>query len=202
LKVGFYHYARPETGNAPQQEAGAFLEAIAGLPCDLPLVLDVEGAAANVGPDTLTDWVYEWLTEVQRRTGNRVMVYTYAAFARENLGAKLADFPLWIAHYGVDRPGANATWSDWAVFQYASDGNVLGIDGNVDVDEMDINFWKGLFEVSEETNDAPQITEDAANKVIADLGALYEACADEDVKAAAHLAAEALRQAAGITEEE
>jgi N-acetylmuramoyl-L-alanine amidase CwlA len=40
--------------------------------------------------------------------------------------------------------------------------------------------------------------EDAALKVIADLGTLYNASADEKVKAAAHYAADALRDAVGI----
>lgn len=144
LKVGFYHYCRPETGNTAAKEAESFLAAVAGLPASLPHVLDVEEAAANLGAAKLTDWCYSWLQTVEQRSVHRVMVYTGAYFASKYLGAKLAKWPLWVAHYGVNQPMANPTWQRWSVFQYTSSGKVAGIAGNVDMNEMDATFWAEL----------------------------------------------------------
>ncbi|MED1954138.1 GH25 family lysozyme [Brevibacillus centrosporus] len=145
LKVGFYHYCRPETGNTAVKEAESFLTAVAGLSAVLPHVLDVEGEAANFGATKLTDWCYNWLETVEQRSGHRAMVYTGASFAKTYLGAKLAKWPLWVAHYGVNQPMANPTWQRWSVFQYSSTGKVAGIVGNVDMNEMELAFWAELI---------------------------------------------------------
>lgn len=149
LKVGFYHYARPETGNSPVQEAESFASAVNGLKSDLPHVLDLEDdkdhKVSALGAAFLTNWAYEWLAEVRKRTGHKVMLYTGGSFARSYCGSKLAEFPLWIAHYGVDTPMANNTWRKWSMFQYASDGKVPGISGKVDMNVMELDFWNELF---------------------------------------------------------
>ncbi|TMV49345.1 glycoside hydrolase [Paenibacillus mesophilus] len=144
LAVGFYHYCRPETGNTAAMEAEHFLETVAGLPVTLPYVLDVEGEAADLGASRLTDWCYEWLSIVEQRTGHRCMVYSGGFFARSYLGSKLARWPLWVAHYGVDTPMSNGTWDRWAMHQYSETGRVDGIDGRVDLNEMDLVYWEEL----------------------------------------------------------
>lgn len=165
LKVGFYHYCRPETGNTAVKEAESFLTAVAGLSAVLPHVLDVEGEAANCGATKLTDWCYNWLDTVEQRSGHRAMVYTGASFAKTYLGTKLSKWPLWVAHYGVNQPMANPTWQRWSVFQYSSSGEVAGISGNVDLNEMDVTFWAELIN--------PQKGDNPVNKL-----------ADENTKAA------------------
>lgn len=144
LEVGFYHYCRPETGNTATKEAESFLAAVSGLASVLPHVLDVEGEAAKCGAAKLTDWCYNWLETVEKRSGHRAMVYTGASFAKTYLGAKLSKWPLWVSHYGVNQPMANPTWQRWSVFQYSSTGKVAGIVGNVDMNEMELAFWTEL----------------------------------------------------------
>lgn len=156
LKVGFYHYARPETGNSPVQEAESFTNAIKQLPSDLPHALDLEGAASALGREDLTEWAYQWLTEVKKRTGHKVMLYTGGSFAKTYCGAKLAEFPLWIAHYGVDTPMPNNTWGRWSVFQYTSGGRVDGISSNVDMNAMELDFWMSLTEEELPFQDVPK----------------------------------------------
>lgn len=152
LKVGYYHYARPETGNSAKAEAEAYLDTIRGMNPSLPHVLDVEGAAANIGKDRLSDWVADWLTAVTGYAGQKVMIYTGASFAKSYLlGAKLAGYPLWVAHYDAERPMSGPTWDRWAMWQYTSGGSVPGIAGRVDMNEMDLAFWRELFEVSSQT---------------------------------------------------
>ncbi len=143
LKVGYYHYARPETGNSAAAEAESFLAAVKDTPSDLPHVLDLEGDASKLGASKLTAWALEWLDSVGQ-SDHRVMLYTGAAFARSYCGAALGKYPLWIAHYGVETPMGNSTWDKWSMFQYTSSAIVDGIAGKADMSEMDIDFWNDV----------------------------------------------------------
>jgi hypothetical protein len=44
-----------------------------------------------------------------------------------------AEDPLWIAHVGVDQPTVPEPWEDYAIWQYAWNGSIPGIDSAVDV---------------------------------------------------------------------
>jgi lysozyme len=140
LKVGYYHYAHPEL-NAPETEAANFYRNIKQYRADFPHVLDVEGDAALSSRMKLTDWCLKWLQEVEKLSGHKCMIYTGAYFARDHLGAALGKYPLWVAHYGQDKPLDNSTWSKWSVFQYADDGKVAGIAGDVDMNAMEESFF-------------------------------------------------------------
>lgn len=138
--VGYYHYAHPEL-NAPETEAAHFYRTVKGFRADFPHVLDVEGEASKLGAAALTAWCAKWLEEVEKLTGHKAMIYTGASFARTYLGPSLGVYPLWVAHYGVDKPMSNNTWPVWAVFQYTSSGRVDGIAGNADVNAMERAFF-------------------------------------------------------------
>lgn len=154
LKVGLYHYANPELDDA-KAEAAHFAEVVKGIKADFPHVLDVEGDAAQIGADKLTTWCMTWLKEVERLTGHPGMIYTGASFAHSNLGKQLAQWPLWVAHYGVEQPMRNDTWDKWSMFQYSSTGHVSGVIGNVDVNAMELTFYTKWV-----TPDVPQPTAD------------------------------------------
>jgi lysozyme len=141
IEVGFYHYAHPEN-NDPKAEAAHFAATVNGIPSKLPLILDVEGEASKIGAAALTKWCATFLQELERLTGHAVMIYTGGSFAKTYLGKELAKWPLWIAHYGVDKPMSNSTWGTWSAFQYTSSGKIDGITGNVDVNVME----KDVFE--------------------------------------------------------
>lgn len=162
LKVGFYHYAHPEK-NDPFSEAANFFRTVSGSRADFPHVLDVEGEADNIagGGAALTAWCITWLKEVERLTGHPAMLYTGASFARSNLGKELAKWPLWVAHYGTDKPMANTTWNEWCVFQYTSSGSVKGIVGNVDVNAMEKAFYDKYAGI-------PQPTAEDTIKIVVD----------------------------------
>lgn len=140
LKVGYYHYSHPEQYDA-LSEATYFASVIASYKTDFPHVLDVEGNASSVPSSKLTDWCAQWLTAVKQQTGQDTMLYTGASFAKTYLGKSLGQWPLWVAHYGVDKPMDNGTWDKWAAFQYTSTGKVNGIAGNVDMDAMESDFY-------------------------------------------------------------
>ena len=164
LRIGFYHYAHPELNDAGK-EAANFAKTAAGCKTDFPHVLDVEGEASKVPDEQLTAWCVEWLETVEKLTGHPAMLYTGASFAKSNLRKPLGKWPLWIAHYDTDRPMANDTWSEWAVFQYTSEGTVAGISGNVDVNAMEQAFFDN-YAVLPATSG--QTVEDAVKIVVND----------------------------------
>jgi lysozyme len=185
--VGYYHYAHPETNRA-LDEARAFVEATKGRSPQLPYVLDLEGAAANLGKVELTTWALVFMREVKKLTCADVMLYTGAYFARDEVGVELAEFPLWIAHYGALTPLANSTWEKWTCFQYTSSGSVAGIAGNVDMNE-----YNGS--VSELVR--YQMSAEDANKVIAFLKAGYDFVNDPESHAEFKRIANELRKVSG-----
>jgi lysozyme len=195
IPAGYYHFGHPED-NSAVAEAEAFCDVVNGLPYQLPHCLDLEGVdAAALSTEDLTTWALTWMRTVKKLTGARVLLYTGAYFARDELGKAASEFPIWIAQYGATTPLANGTWKEWAAFQYSDGGTVPGIDGKVDMDYMDAEFFVEVIGVSEQG-----IVQDAAQKVIAVLGALHEASDNNNVKAAAHFAADKLREETGIEE--
>jgi len=143
LKVGFYHYARPY--NDPRLEVGNLLETTKDYPHDLPYALDIEVNEGRSRAD-LTLFCKLWLETIQERTGESPILYTYTSFAKSYLGPELNRWPVWIAHYGVDRPGNNGIWDRWAIFQYTSDGGLESYNGRLDLNVMEADFMsKSVF---------------------------------------------------------
>lgn len=138
IKVGYYHFAHPDL--SAQAQAEHFVQTVKGLPCDMPLVLDIE-TDKGLTPAQITAFCLAFLTHVKGHTGKTPMIYTGAYFAKRNLGKTLAGFPLWVAHYNTNQPILNPTWSRWAVFQYSDCGKVAGIKGSVDMNCMEKDFW-------------------------------------------------------------
>ncbi|SFT15132.1 GH25 family lysozyme [Paenibacillus sp. BC26] len=169
IKTGFYHYAHPESNDA-KSEAAHFANTIKGFKSDFPHVLDVEGDAEQLSTSKLTPWCVDWLTEVQRLTGHPTMLYTGASFAKTELTQPLGQWPLWVAHYNVDKPMDNPTWNEWAVFQYSDDGRVDGIGGDVDMDAMEQAFYD-LY--ANPGQPQPQSPEDTIKIVVNDKLAAY-----------------------------
>lgn len=133
MLVGFYHFFRANVD--AKLQAKYFVDAIEGKSCDCKLALDIE-TTEGIEPDALTDMCIVFLEEVKRLSGLDVVVYTYTSFANSNLRSKISGYPLWIAHYGVNTPGANKIWPSWIGFQYSEKGTIAGINGNCDLDEF------------------------------------------------------------------
>ncbi|EOU1808086.1 hypothetical protein DMN40_09675 [Clostridium perfringens] len=136
LKVGFYHFFR--ANKRAKDQANFFIDylnEIGAVNYDCKLALDIE-TTEGVGVRDLTSMCIEFLEEVKRLTGKEVVVYTYTSFANNNLDSRLSSYPVWIAHYGVNTPGANKIWSSWIGFQYSENGVVTGVDGGCDMNEF------------------------------------------------------------------
>jgi GH25 family lysozyme M1 (1,4-beta-N-acetylmuramidase) len=146
IKVGVYHYAKFITESSAKAEAEFFVSKIKDYDIDLPLVLDLEDEVHKHIPKlTLSRLALVWFQTVEKLTGKKTMLYTGSYFARDQLDNTLKDYPLWVAHYNTNKPLDNSTWDKWSIWQYTSTGKVDGIDGNVDMNYMELDFWNELF---------------------------------------------------------
>jgi GH25 family lysozyme M1 (1,4-beta-N-acetylmuramidase) len=134
LVTGLYHFARP--ANAPEADADTFAAKVAQYSAagagHLPPCLDVETGTGN-----LHDWVQRFLTRLRAQAhATTVMVYSSANFFRDHIGESGMDATtlLWIADYGVPAGHPAYLTPRVALHQYADNGTVAGINGNVDLD--------------------------------------------------------------------
>lgn len=143
IRVGTYHFARPEgsTGDA-KAEAQFFVENAVIEAGGLPPVLDIE-ENGGLSAAALTDWALDWLSEVRRLTGVRPLVYTSPNGWKTRFGntTRVADagYDLWLAHWTTGDPIMPANnWGGrgWTVWQYSDCGRISGISTCVDLDRF------------------------------------------------------------------
>ena len=142
---------------------------------DLPLALDLENNCVkknksgvcikNMSRSMVTLWAETWLKTIEDKTGRKPFLYSYSQFlegatARSEI---LRQYPLWLAHYGVNpadpiaQPGQRATigcfvhsWSSancssqWQIWQYSSCG--IGSKYGVPSARLDLNVFRGSAE--------------------------------------------------------
>lgn len=113
--LGFYHYARPENGNNPYNEAANFVKAVKPYLGQCVLALDYEGVAHNYG----TSWAAEFIREVKRLTGVLPMFYTSEAYLSKYADVAATNAGLWVAKYSKKSPVVSP-WKIKAVWQYSS----------------------------------------------------------------------------------
>ncbi|MFR1760331.1 MAG: LysM peptidoglycan-binding domain-containing protein, partial [Christensenellaceae bacterium] len=106
---------------------------IGGKQAQLRPVIDM-GDMAGLTDSEITAIAQAFLSEVETLSGQRGGIYIDASGARDILGASLAQYPLWVANYGVDEPEDNGKWAGWAGWQYTNQGRVPGVKGYVDRD--------------------------------------------------------------------
>jgi GH25 family lysozyme M1 (1,4-beta-N-acetylmuramidase) len=140
LAVGAYHFARPKVGDAIVQ-ADFFLAHAKPRPGDLVPCLDLEHHD-GLSPAQLGTWATNFMKRVQEQTDVKPVFYTYPGFMPRIGGAgRLEEYPLWVAHVGVDGAPRHArpltgVWDDYAIHQFSWKGSIPGIRGDVDENRM------------------------------------------------------------------
>ncbi|MBD3919608.1 glycoside hydrolase family 25 protein [Paenibacillus sp. PR3] len=148
--VGAYHFIDAASTDAAKKEAANFAAAIAdagGIEAfQLPPVMDYEEVQDGMNASNVHAVAMAFLTEIERLTGVRPMIYTYIGFA-SNFDASFSAYEVWMARYSTSPPADTAAWKRWTFLQY-SDGTVgdvrtgggrkvAGINGPVDLNEYD-----------------------------------------------------------------
>ena len=136
---GAYHYFQPNRGG--QIQADLFARTVPLAPGDLPPVLDVEASNFH-DVAVLRREVARWLRLVEAHYGVRPILYSNHSCYKRHLAGHFDDYPLWLAHYEVERP--TLPRNKWIIWQHSDEAYVPGIRGVVD-----FNVFQGNFEALE-----------------------------------------------------
>lgn len=130
---GFYHFARPDLGNDPEDEALHFINYVRPYISNRSiLALDVEAAALNV-PDIDT-WCATWAQIVDIETGILPMIYLSTSVTKKFSATAALGCGLWAAKWGPKPTKKQLEpWHFWAVWQYTNQGNFSGVRCDLDM---------------------------------------------------------------------
>lgn len=134
LKVGAYFFSQATTAEEAREEAAFAIEILKDYELDLPLTYDwetVEGTARTDGMtrQTLTECIEAFCTEAEK-AGYDTMVYFNRDLSKSLLDIReLKGRPVWFAMYD-SYPDAPCKPDYW---QYTDEGQIPGIEGNVDL---------------------------------------------------------------------
>ena len=130
-------------GGDSLQQAKVFLNAIKGMPMDLPPVVDIEEDVIVYGWKNYQSAIKLFLDTVEGETGRKPMIYTSAYYwSFTNYPAWSGNYPLWVANYGVTKPAVPKSWKTWTFWQYSEAGKITGIP----YDGVDLDYFNGTYE--------------------------------------------------------
>ena len=137
LVRGAYHFYVTE--DDPRQQADWFTQKVTLQPGDMAPIVDIE----LVGHGTEDGWQQNVLTFAQQlrdHYGVTPIVYTSPKFWQTHFQGEhatvFADFPLWIAEYGVDEPAIPMPWGSWHMWQYRGDAPIAGVEKGADLSRV------------------------------------------------------------------
>ena len=128
IPFGYYHFYSPIED--PAKQAQHFLKTTASQTASLRPVIDVE-VLNNTTSEQLVSGLKRWIAMVEKALGCEVIVYTGDSFWHAHLATDFADKTLWLAEYRDTAPD-----DKWLIWQRSQDGRLVGLQGNVDLDEM------------------------------------------------------------------
>lgn len=134
MLYGFYHFARPDLDNDPEDEAEHFVNTVRRYISDRSiLALDVEGDALNV--PNIDAWCATWAQIVDIETGILPMIYISTSQTKKFPATAALGCGLWAAKWG-NKPTKKQMepWDFWALWQWSSQGNFSG--QRVDCDQF------------------------------------------------------------------
>ena len=134
IKCGVYFYSVAKDIAEAVEEANFVLNAIKDYNLDLPIAIDIEhysDRVINLTAAQRTDNAIAFMERI-KQAGYKTMLYTYYNFYNNHLEkSRLLNYTLRMAYYtDNDSLLGDIVYDGW---QYASNGNVNGIDGNCDM---------------------------------------------------------------------
>ncbi len=132
LLFGAYHFFHPLKD--PKAQADMFLKTADLKAGDLLPVLDWETTEGfPVIQDVLR--ACAWLDIVQKACGKRPIIYGSPYFLKALiLNASFITYPLWVAHYEVEKPMVPPPWKTWTFWQQSDNNFVSGVSSKSDLD--------------------------------------------------------------------
>ncbi len=138
LHVGVYHYSLAGSVEEAVKEAELVCRNCADYTLDLPIYIDLEESALQ---SVAIDVAAAFISKCEG-LGRKAGIYANLNWFNNYIPAEsFADKPLWIAQYNDEITHANPNL--FGMWQYSDSGSVSGIAGNVDLDELYIEYWDG-----------------------------------------------------------
>ncbi len=104
---------------------------------DLPPVVDIEELYGEP-VDSMRASLQAYLQTIEAAYKVKPIIYCYADFYESYLGKTFDEYPLWVAHYNVERAQADGDKKvarrNWIFWQHSEEGHVDGIVPKVDFD--------------------------------------------------------------------
>jgi GH25 family lysozyme M1 (1,4-beta-N-acetylmuramidase) len=144
LKVGVYHFSYATNTTMASQEADECLHILNGRHLDYPVAYDIEDTddyhPSELPSGTLGEIVDTFCSKIEN-AGYKTLVYANKNFFQNHLTSPLVyRHNLWVAQYiNASAPD----FSNYSMWQYASDGSVPGITGHCDMDYSYVDFSAG-----------------------------------------------------------
>jgi lysozyme len=152
LLRGAYHFLRWDISG--QMQANFFCDLLEDDPGELPPVADFEAPAYSYGgvmkyPSNALLW--QFIETVQMRMGVKPIIYTSPGFwgthgrikGTGSYDSKWANYPLWVANYGVSEPSIPKPWDDYTFWQYSANGDGLAF--GAESKSLDMNWFNGDY---------------------------------------------------------
>ena len=129
IRRGAYHFYR--SSKDPVAQARNFIKTVGPLRyTDLPPVLDVETIHPGCSRKKLNEGILTWLRLVEKEYSRKPVLYSSESFLKDYIAPEiLADYPVWVAHYGVEKP----LFESWRGWQFTDRAVVYGVEGKVDL---------------------------------------------------------------------
>ena len=147
LDVGVYFYSQAVSAEEAIEEANFVMEQIHGYDIALPVVFDWEiteselARTNGIATHTVTECAAAFCDTISDG-GYTPMVYGSRKFALMKLDmSRLAEVDFWFAEYRDGHTEPSYPY-DFQIWQYASDGRVNGISGDVDMNIYFTNYKK------------------------------------------------------------
>lgn len=131
VPYGLYHFSYATNVEEAKKEAEGFINIIKQYNPTYPIVIDIEHSdrTSSVRGDTLVD-ITDTICSKIEDAGYYVMIYANLDYLNNKLNSdKLDRYDKWLAQWRSN-PTYNKPFGIW---QYTSNGNVPGINGNVDL---------------------------------------------------------------------
>jgi lysozyme len=137
LRVGFYHFARPDH-NTAVEEAINFIREVKRFGIqrrDLRPALDLE---VGTPQNSYVQWSRVWNHTVKEAIGVGPLFYSYPSYIKGLHAVQPIGYGLWIASYANNDGSRHPViipnpWKKYAAHQYTSRGHIRGNIGNLDM---------------------------------------------------------------------
>ena len=142
LDVGAYIYSQAITTAEAVEEANYILNIVKGYNITLPIVFDFEYAesadsrlrAANLSNKTHTNICIAFCEQIEKAGYTACVYANHSMLTNDMNDEKIAEnYPIWLANYSISPTLSGKLYDcDYSYWQYASNGKVDGISGNID----------------------------------------------------------------------